>query len=790
MKKLTKLTQINNAFVIFTLLFCTLSGAQIKQPFSARFNQTVKGNVSIIANNMLSRTATDNYNGTADNHDFTNNVYVDIDNDDTTFNSSSADFINPEPSLECLSIRKAYLYWAASDKELNSGEDNQPDWNFNDVKLMLPGQSSYITLTANYADGEVIYRGRDEVAHFDNDPYVCVKDITTLVSGLSNPFGKYQVANVEAKEGSLTSHTNGNTGTAGGWQIVFVYESPNLPQKNVTLFDGYAHVNRVSNNFNVDFNGFQTISTGNVNADIVIGALEGDRSLSGDQLQIRNTSGNFVNISTPLRLANNFFNSRITVGNSDFINRAPASTNTLGFDAAVFNLNNPGNSIIGNNQSSATIRMTSNQETYGLFLLGLAIDVYAPNFDPILLQATSGSNPANPGDTMGFSFNIQNNGNDNAANVSVSTTLPPQVEFVSATGLPAGVTHTYNPATGNLTFNFVNGITDIGDPTLNINFQLAIKDECYFLEENCNLSFDLQFVASYNGVQNPSSLSTLSSSDLLECNMGDQLPMTININQPDAAIWATAPNGLDRTVECNDTDALAEAQSLFPVTDKCEFNLVKTSGNFVADGECGNTGTYTNTWAFTDACGRTISEFVQVITVTSSGGLAFVGQLPQDETVECDQVPTAPTLTATNACGTAEVTYDETRTDGACSATYTLTRTWTASDGCGNTIEHIQTINVQDTTAPTFDGELPQNITVECDNIPDPAILTATDNCGSIYMEYKDVVYEGSCASTYTIIRSWAATDECGNFVIHEQTLTVQDTTPPVLETPASDITV
>ena len=166
---------------------------------------------------------------------------------------------------------------------------------------MLPGQNTYTTLTAD----EVIFRGRD--THFSNDPYICVKDITASVVATGNPYGKYQVANVEAKTGSLTSHPSGTTGTSGGWQIVFIYESPNLPSKNVSIFDGYAHVTSSVNDFDINFNGFQTIPIGPVKPKVVIGSLEGDRDLSGDKLQIRNVVNNFVDITAPQRSSTNFF---------------------------------------------------------------------------------------------------------------------------------------------------------------------------------------------------------------------------------------------------------------------------------------------------------------------------------------------------------------------------------------------------------------------------------------------------------------------------------------------------
>ncbi|MGJ8593628.1 MAG: gliding motility-associated C-terminal domain-containing protein [Aquaticitalea sp.] len=784
MKNLTQFTQINKILIAIALLIGFGSTAQIKQTFSPRYNQTVKGNVTIIANNMLSRSATGNYNGTSDNHDFTDNVYVDIDTDNTTFNSSSANFANPHPTLECLTIKKVLLYWAAADKEPNSSltSENQPNWNYNDVKIMLPGQSTYTTLTAT--GNEIIYRGRDEAAHFSNDPFICVKDITTQVTALGNPYGKYQVANVEAKTGNLSSHGGGNTGTSGGWQVVFVYESPSLPRKNITLFDGYAHVTSAVNNFDINFNGFQTIPLGNVNADLVIGSLEGDRSLSGDRLQIRNVAGNFVDISSQTRSSSNFFNSSITIGGSNFVDRNPASTNTLGFDAAVFNLSNPGNSIITNNQTSAVLRLTSNQETYGLFLLGLAVDVYAPDLDPIQLAITGG-NPVSPGDGVGFNFNVQNNGNDNAVNLAISTTLPPQVEFISANNLPNGVTYTYNPTTGNLTFNFVDGLADIGDPALNIDFNLIIKEQCYFLEDSCDLSFDLQFVATYNGIQNPALQNTLSSSGIGDCNVGNLLPLTVNINQPAAAVWATPSQSLDVELQCDDTTGLASAQALFPETDKCDFDLVKTSGEFVPNGGCNNTGTITNTWTFIDACGRTIADFVQVITIVNTTAANLT--IPVDVTVECgeDTSPaTAGTATASESCSAITITYeDEVTAD--CGNTVSIKRTWFATDDCGNVLSDFQTITVADTTPPSL--IVPDNTTVECGGdttSTTTGLATGSDTCGEVTITQSDN-FEATCGNTRIITRTWTATDACGNVTSSDQIITVVDTTPPTLTVPA-----
>ncbi|WP_449406382.1 HYR-like domain-containing protein, partial [Paucihalobacter ruber] len=186
-------------------------------------------------------------------------------------------------------------------------------------------------------------------------------------------------------------------------------------------------------------------------------------------------------------------------------------------------------------------------------------------------------------------------------------------------------------------------------------------------------------------------------------------------------------------------------------------------------------------WTATDECGNETSHS-QTITVQDTTAPAFVEALPADATVECDAVPTADTLTATDNCGDATVTFNETITEGACAGEFTVVRTWTATDECGNETSHSQTITVQDNTAPTFVEALPADATVECDAVPTAETLTATDNCGDATVTFNETITEGACAGEFTVVRTWTATDECGNETSHSQTITVQDNTAPTID--------
>ncbi|NKI33327.1 Calx-beta domain-containing protein [Croceivirga thetidis] len=669
-----------------------VNDTNLKKDFEIRYQGNIHGDFTMIANNVLSRNQTTAYNGEDGNHDFWDNVFVDIDSDPTTFNSTNANLVNPEPTLSCLNIERAYIYWAAADKPydgVTGGGATEPTWNYNEIKLMLPGQSTYTTVAAD----EVLYRGRDE--SFQNDPYVCVKDITADVNALASPFGTYQVGNVKATEMQVISHGGGIIGTSGGWQIVFVYENISLDPKNITLYDGYVHTYASNGEGETEFNfsGFQTIPAGNVNTKMMIGSLEGDRDLGGDQFLINDTSNNWTNISTALRPSNNFFNSRITLDGANFVNRNVPSTNTLGFDAGKFQLNNTGNLLIGNDQTFARFKITTDQESYGLYLMGMSVDVYQPSLGALSLDANT-AGPHNPGDIVPMTLNVNNVGNDDIQDLVISVVIPNEAEFSNVGTLPSGVTHSYDAMTRTLLFDVANGFINMGD-AFDINFDIQLSPSCYYLETACTSSFPLQATATFSGVTNTDPITTDSSGTTDACGIGEHDPTIIDVQQPAQVNWATVANSLDRTVSCDDTAGLNAAQALEPVPASCNFILDKVAGVFTPAGACTSEGTYTNTWTFTDACGRISATYTQVITVEDNAAPTFNESLPADSFAAHTSVPSPQTLTANDNCDTiANVVFTETYIGDNTSTTYTIVRTWSTTDCAGNSNSHTQRIFV------------------------------------------------------------------------------------------------
>src|SRR5204862_6435949 len=77
--------------------------------------------------------------------------------------------------------------------------------------------------------------------------------------------------------------------------------------------------------------------------------------------------------------------------------------------------------------------------------------------------------------------------------------------------------------------------------------------------------------------------------------------------------------------------------------------------------------------------------------------------LPVSSPINCPATPTFGAATAFDDCDpSVAVTFDDAITPGNCPGNYAVTRTWTATDDCGNTATCARTIQVRDITPPSI----------------------------------------------------------------------------------------
>ena len=247
------------------------------------------------------------------------------------------------------------------------------------------------------------------------------------------------------------------------------------------------------------------------------------------------------------------------------------------------------------------------------------------------------------------------------------------------------------------------------------------------------------------------------------------------------------------------SEAIIEAE----YSDDCGSQIIATfdpAQSGVTGDDCAWTATYV--YKIKDICNNPAPDAVVKYTGGDTEDPVLSG-VPNDVTIQCDEsVPAPPTVTATDNCDpNPQVSMTETDTQDpdptVCGHfSYTITRTWTATDVCSNSSSDFQTITVEDTKPPTFTR--PSDITIYSDaNCNYDAgvqytgdVLDENDNCATgLQATFSDQT-DASDPCNIVISRTWSLKDYCDNAAADQiQTITVKDNIPPTFTRPP-DITI
>ena len=286
-----------------------------------------------------------------------------------------------------------------------------------------------------------------------------------------------------------------------------------------------------------------------------------------------------------------------------------------------------------------------------------------------------------------------------------------------------------------------------------------------------------------------------------------------------APVWENAYYHQPAPLTCDSAllDMMNDA-SYMPIpgqaSDICDDALDYEVSAVLMSGGC--IGTWYRTWTATDDCGNS-SSAEQLITLMDVTAPTFE-TVPADTTIVlnafCDanyvvEVTGGYPSVSDNCdvCFDQNLVVDYTESD----AVYTcegdddmlegtryIERTWTVTDQCGNSSNHVQVITLEDDSAPTGSAEA---VILDCATYRDAAdqmfgTIEAHDNCDSDVAISFDVANDtivsvnaeigvpASSTGCYTVIRTITLTDDCGHQTDIEQVITVEDTTAPIYQGP------
>lgn len=438
-------------------LYINRASAAITTPFATTFSADANGDILLRGNaNLICPAATagcsDALNGqpaAATGEVLNNNGYVmqnlDVDSDATTFNSSSTGLTMPSGSK----VLFAALYWSANTSAGTSGAVPPSATDKGTVEFAVPGQA-YATITSTETN-------------VSGSAYQGYADVTALVSGAGN--GTYSVADIQAGTG---------VDRYAGWALVVAYQNAAEKMRDLRIYDGFGVVSSGSTSVNIPVTGFQTPQYGTVNTKIGAVVYEGDLGKTGDVLQLNSTS-----MSDAVNPVNNFFNSTISDSGSLVTDRTPNNSNTLGVDVDRFDASG----LLANNATSATLTLTTTNETFYPGVVTFATDLYAPNLTATMTSQDVDGGSLLPGDTLKYTVDVINDGTDTAINSLLTDAVPAGTTYVPGTLTINGtaVTDAGDGDTGSFTPDSAQGSTSFTLGTLapqataKVTFQVEVN---------------------------------------------------------------------------------------------------------------------------------------------------------------------------------------------------------------------------------------------------------------------------------------------------------------------------
>ena len=289
--------------------------------------------------------------------------------------------------------------------------------------------------------------------------------------------------------------------------------------------------------------------------------------------------------------------------------------------------------------------------------------------------------------------------------------------------------------------------------------------------------------------------------------VNDNTPPVITFTDP---LLQGVPNGGTIYVQCEGQNPDWELPSFstgsVSTSDNCNGNVSVTFLETLQDeGNCavdGYINLFRQRWIATDACGNSATAIVYVALVDEVPPV--IHGVPSDIQVNCDEMPAPPDdIYATDECLCAcVILYSESNPAPGCRDGQVITRSWTATDDCGNVTVAKQLITLIDEKGPELRITQP-----EIAGMPDGTILEYTCNEGGIPAFYdhlnvgsvystptcgtagtvtfdKDIILSNNCEYFgYVEQRTyrWDAIDQCGNKTSLTLTAHLIDDEAPVL---------
>ena len=366
----------------------------------------------------------DSFDGTCQNNrNYYNNKYIvkyiDIDNNDKTWNSSSSYFTIPNSFLKKpngKNIVWAGLFWQGNVNNssdfilgnrhyVNKQKRKDLDSNGNVITHNITPASGSIDITDTRANKVLVKVDSENTYHeitasrfyYDTEDYgdngatyAAYADITNLLQSKDLNKGKHKltVANILTNEG-----LEQDNGDYGGWSLVVIYKENFIEGKarNISIYNGFTAVDKtIHGSQQIKISGFKLPKEGTVQSQFSAFAGEGEyvygapfKDKNGtawyDTMRLKRTTDSTGDTMPGADNVNNIFDAKLTniqrenIADNDI-------NNTNGIDIDTYNVSNIMTNYRDkdNNISSVYIYIASNKDYITPSMIAFSTELYAP----------------------------------------------------------------------------------------------------------------------------------------------------------------------------------------------------------------------------------------------------------------------------------------------------------------------------------------------------------------------------------------------------------------------------
>ncbi|EGO5995535.1 DUF11 domain-containing protein [Enterococcus faecalis] len=340
--------------------------------------------------------------------------FADVDNDPNTYNSSRA-YIDLNGAKE---IAWAGLFWSAS-------RYKGPAYgtNLSDEEISAPVQFTTPNGTVQRVSPQRYHRIDQDATNpgqrfgYNNTGFSNYADVTSILQEDKSATGSYTLADIP-----MTSSLNGQYQyyNFSGWSLFVVTKDQASKSRAFSIYYG-ARGNAAGTNNEFTMSNFLTAKQGNLDPIVTWFTVQGDKYWTGDNAQIKNSAGIWVNISNTLNPVNNAMNATVTDNDEHMVDKypgkfAPDHPNFLDIDIDRMAIPE---GVLNAGQNQINFRTTSSGDDYSTNAIGFAVNAETPEFE-IKKEIVEPKETYKVGETITYRVSLKNTKTDSEAINSVS----------------------------------------------------------------------------------------------------------------------------------------------------------------------------------------------------------------------------------------------------------------------------------------------------------------------------------------------------------------------------------